>query len=248
MVDFSVIEKGKGVIELVLPRKNQLKRPPISNVDSALILLSKEPVPDFHLIDKMLVSLSMKNIGVTLLVTKSDLGQEELYDSVLSNYAKHVDDVIAVSAKEEDSIDKVKEILRGKMTCVIGQSAVGKSTLINALQNEKSFETGELSKIKRGRHTTRHSEIVRVDDDSFIVDTPGFSFFDLDIDPDDLKKHYFDFNEFSDKCKYRSCNHINEPNCEVKKAVEEGLLSKERYDRYIELYNELKEKWRKKYD
>lgn len=240
-------EKGKGVIEKIMPRKNQLKRPTVSNIDMALILLSSEPTPDLHLVDKMLVSLSLKNIAVTILVTKSDLGQDKLYEKIVENYGKHVQEVLLVSSKEVASVELIKEKLRGKMTCVIGQSAVGKSTLINALQSEKSFETGELSKIKRGRHTTRHSEVVRVDDDSFIVDTPGFSFFDLDIPPEDLKKHYFDFNEYSNMCKFRSCNHINEPDCEVKKAVKEGLLSKERYDRYIELYNELNEKWRKKY-
>lgn len=242
-----MLSGDKGIIEKVLPRRNQLKRPPVSNVDMALILLSKEPIPDLHLVDKMLVSLSLKDIAVTILVTKSDLGQDELYNTVKANYERHVDDVMLVSIEDVQSIERVKEKLKGKMTCVIGQSAVGKSTLINALQSEKSLETGGLSRIKRGRHTTRHSEIIKVDEGSYIVDTPGFSFFDLNLDPNELKKHYFDFNEHSDKCRFRGCNHINEPDCEVKKAVSEGLILAERYERYIELYNELNEKWRKKY-
>lgn len=247
VVGFSVEKSGKGVIECVEKRKNALKRPPVSNIDLALLLLSKEPIPDFSLIDKMLVSLSVLNIPAIILITKSDLGQNELFERAKENYNGQAEEIVLFSSREERDVAALKKKLDGKLACVIGQSAVGKSTLINALQSERTFETGELSKIKRGRNTTRHSEIVFVDVGTYIVDTPGFSLFDLDMDPEELKKHYFDFNEYSGDCRYRDCNHINEPDCAVKAAIEEGKLSKERYARYLEIYKELEEKRRKKY-
>ena len=247
VVGFSVEKSGKGVIERVEKRRNALKRPPVSNVDLALLLLSKEPIPDFSLIDKMLVSLSVLDIPAIILITKSDLGQNELFERAKENYKGQAEKIVLFSSMEERDVSELKKKLAGKLTCVIGQSAVGKSTLINALQSERTFETGGLSKIKRGRNTTRHSEIVFVDVGTYIVDTPGFSLFDLDMEPEELKKHYFDFNEYSGDCRYRDCNHVNEPDCAVKTAIEEGKLSKERYGRYLEIYKELEEKRRKKY-
>lgn len=247
VVGFSVEKSGKGVIERVEKRRNALKRPPVSNVDLALLLLSKEPIPDFSLIDKMLVSLSVLDIPAIILITKSDLGQNELFERAKENYKGQAEEIVLFSSRDESDVAALKKKLAGKLTCVIGQSAVGKSTLINALQSERTFETGGLSKIKRGRNTTRHSEIVFVDVGTYIVDTPGFSLFDLDMEPEELKKHYFDFNEYSCDCRYRDCNHINEPDCAVKAAIEEGKLSKERYGRYLEIYKELEEKRRKKY-
>lgn len=247
VVGFSVEKSGKGVIERVEKRRNALKRPPVSNVDLALLLLSKEPIPDFSLIDKMLVSLSVLDIPAIILITKSDLGQNELFERAKENYNGQTEEIILFSSRDERDVFELKKKLAGKLTCVIGQSAVGKSTLINALQSERTFETGGLSKIKRGRNTTRHSEIVFVDKGTYIVDTPGFSLFDLDMEPEELKKHYFDFNEYSGDCRYRDCNHINEPDCAVKAAIEEGKLLKERYGRYLEIYKELEEKRRKKY-
>lgn len=247
VVGFSVEKSDKGVIERVEKRRNALKRPPVSNVDLALLLLSKEPIPDFSLIDKMLVSLSVLDIPAIILITKSDLGQNELFERAKENYKGQAEEIVLFSSMEERDVSELKKKLAGKLTCVIGQSAVGKSTLINALQSERTFETGGLSKIKRGRNTTRHSEIVFVDKGTYIVDTPGFSLFDLDMEPEELKKHYFDFNEYSGDCRYRDCNHINEPDCAVKTAIEEGKLSKERYGRYLEIYKELEEKRRKKY-
>jgi len=248
--DFVEVEKeGESfAIAKIAERKNSLQRPPVANIDCAFLLISKTPEPDFYLIDKMLVSLSMKDIDVYVIITKADLGMEEIYDRAVKDYKNHVKDVLLISSKVEEDVNKVKELMQGKLSCLIGQSAVGKSSLTNALDVKARFEVGELSKkINRGKQTTRHSEIVELSPLTYVMDTPGFSFFDLDMPPDELKKHYFDFNEYSQDCKFRSCNHVDEPDCAVKHAVEKGLISKERYERYLELYKELKDKWRKKY-
>lgn len=229
-------------------RKNRLDRPPVANIDKLVILISCTPKPDFALIDKMLVYSAMNKIQAHILVNKADLGAEEIFEAALFDYGKQADSVTLISTLTKFNLDKVENEVLGGLVCLVGQSAVGKSSLINALNPKARFETGEMSKINRGRHTTRHSEIFKLDEGSYIIDTPGFSFLEIDLDPKELNEYYFDFKEGRKLCKFRSCVHINEPECKILEMVENGEISKARYERYLNLYNELQNKWRRKYD
>ncbi|MEG2001575.1 MAG: ribosome small subunit-dependent GTPase A [Clostridia bacterium] len=246
-VEVTMKGDGDGMIEKIVPRKNFLVRPAVSNIDKIVILISSVPEPDFYLIDKMLVSASIMGIAPCIVVNKSDLNIGKLYDKVCFDYGGQVENIILISTFTGQNIEKVREVLQGSLTCLVGQSAVGKSSLVNSLKPSSNIETGVLSKNNRGKHTTRHLEIVELPNSTFLVDTPGFSFLDLDIDPKDLMLHYKDYVELSKECRFTRCVHINEPDCKVLTELEKGTISKERYDRYKELYNELLIKWRKKY-
>lgn len=236
-----------GMIEKLVPRRNFLVRPQVANIDKIVILISSVPQADFYLIDKMLVSAQMKGIKACLVVNKADLNVEELYNQAKFEFGGQVDKVLLISTLTGQNVCEVEKELEGCLTCLVGQSAVGKSSLINALTPLTKFETGDVSKNNRGRHTTRHLEIVQLKENSYIIDTPGFSFLDIDMDPKDLAMYYVDYANLSRDCRFTRCAHINEPDCNVIKQVENGRISKERYDRYKELYNELLIKWRKKY-
>lgn len=233
------------VINSVFDRFNTLIRPPICNVDQIVLVLAPVPKPDYMLIDKLIVNANMLNIDIVLVINKADVN--DIFDEVASEYHSSVSNIILTSAYTNIGIDKLKEQLKGKFSCLIGQSAVGKSTLLNALNPNINAETGTLSKkIERGKNTTRHSQIYAFDD-ILIADTPGFSLFDLDCQFDKLKSYYPEFSNF--KCKYLDCNHVNEDisECGVISAVQSGLINQNRYDRYKELFLNLKEKWQNKY-
>lgn len=232
------------VIESVEDRVNTLLRPPLSNVNQIVVVLAPTPKPDYLLIDKLIINATMLNIGIILVVNKSDI--DTIYKEVYDQYHLCVDEILEISAKKNLGIDKLKEILKEKFSVFVGQSAVGKSTILNCLNPEIFAKTGELSvKIDRGKNTTRHSEIY-VFDGIMIADTPGFSLYDLEIEHDEIKYYY---PEFKNNCKYLSCNHINERanECSVIQDVEKGLINKDRYDRYKQLFLEIKSKWDKKY-
>lgn len=226
-------------------RKNTLVRPPISNVDQIVVVIAPIPKPDFTLIDKLIINAKMLNIDVIIVVNKNDV--ENLYKKVKNEYEKVVSKIISTSAKNNDGVNELKDMLKYKLSCFVGQSAVGKSTLLNAINPKINAETGGLSKkIERGKNTTRYSEIY-VFDDILIADTPGFSLFDLDIDFNDIKYYYPEFEKYT--CKYLNCNHFNENEneCEVIKNVNLGNINKERYLRYKEIYKQVKEKWQNLY-
>lgn len=239
-VCFEQLRSGKGVIAEVLPRKNRLSRPFVANVDVCLIVVAAEPQPDFYLVDKVLINCFQEKIEPVIVVNKTDLSLD-VYEQAVANYSS-VADVVAVSA-HDSTADKLKEYFAdNKVVCFAGQSAVGKTSLLNALLPNASGEVGGLSqKTGRGMHTTRHAALYNVLG-GFVVDTCGFSLCDINgIRSYELRLYLDDLVTLSHNCKYPSCTHVNEPDCAVKLAVEKGELNSDRYKRYVEEYNELVE-------
>lgn len=244
-VIFDELRGSKGVISQVLPRRNKLLRPEIANVDVCFVTLAPEPVPDLFLADKILINCFQENIEPIIVVNKSDI-RSDVLDIVERNY-KSVADIVSISAKD-NAVDALKRYISGKVACFAGQSAVGKTSILNALLPDVFGEVGGLSqKTGRGMHTTRHAVLHKVLE-GFVADTCGFSLCDLrNIRADELRLYLDDFVTISHNCKYPSCTHTAEPDCAVKKAVEEGALCKDRYERYLEEYKELKEFEKKQY-
>lgn len=244
-VQFEDLHKGKGVITEILPRKNRLHRPEIANVDVCFLTLASEPTPDLYLADKVLINCFQEQIQPVILVNKCDLPNNAL-QLVQDNYSK-IAPILAISALDE-SVLQLKEYIDGKVVCFAGQSAVGKTSILNALLPDLNGQVGGLSaKTGRGTHTTRHSSLHKVFD-GYVVDTCGFSLCDLNgIRSDELRLYLDDFVTISHDCKFTSCTHTVEPDCAVKKAVGEGILCKGRYDRYVEEYNALKEAEKRQY-
>ena len=232
---------GRAVITKVSDRKNILIRPNIANVDNLIIVLSPIPKPDYILIDKLILMCLDNDIKPIICANKEDLSCA-FRSEVLTQYKDVVLDVVSVSALEGKGLDNLKKLLKGKISAFAGQSAVGKSTILNALLSGEIAKTGSVSeKTQRGRHTTRHTEMFALEDNSYIIDTPGFSMLNIpNITYDNLKYFYPDFAEFD--CKYTSCTHTkeSESECGIKQAVKNGLIDKDRYDRYNYIYNELK--------
>lgn len=229
-----------GNIEKVLPRKNVLTRPYVANIDTAFIVVAGLPEPDLLLVDKLIASCIKCDIEPVLLINKEDENPENLSKKLHDEYGKHFK-IISVSAKESRGLQDVLSEMSGKTVCLCGQSAVGKTTLVNALTG-KTQETGGMSKINRGRNTTRHIESYLVGG-GFLVDTCGFSLLEIEgIEDRELGFYYPEFDEYRDACKFNTCTHTSEPICGVKTAVDEKKIPKGRYERYILLYNELKQK------
>ena len=240
-------EKEGNLIE-ILPRKNVLIRPAVSNVDQALVIFAAaKPKPNFNLLDRFLVMMAWQDVDTVICFNKKDIASQEEETELRRIYSGAKSKVLFTSAREEEGIEEIREILKGKTTTVAGPSGVGKSSLINLLVPEAKMETGEIShKIDRGRHTTRHSELFYVEADTYIMDTPGFSSLILpDMEKEDLKDCFAEFKDYEDGCRFKGCMHLNEPDCAVKKAVEEGQISLRRYTSYQELFEELKN--RRKY-
>lgn len=246
-IDILNEEERTGNIAAILPRKNELIRPNVANVDQALVVFAvTKPKPHLNLLDRFLVMMEQKEIPVILCFNKKDLASEEKKKDLADIYQTCGYEVVFSSALKGENICKIKELLKGKTTVIAGPSGVGKSSLINELQSNVSMETGMLSeKIERGRHTTRHSELILVTEDSYIMDTPGFSsLYTNDFEKEELKYYFPEFKTYEGTCKFPGCDHIHEPNCTVKAAMEEGKIAFSRYRNYIEMYQELKEKKR----
>lgn len=238
-VTYDILKNGKGVISEILPRKNKLLRPEIANVDVCFFVLASEPEPDWYLADKVLINCFQENIEPVIVVNKSDLSGE-IFEEAKSNYGK-IAEIVYVSAFD-DSPKLLEKYLGGKTACFAGQSAVGKTSLLNVLLPSAKGAVGGLSeKTSRGMHTTRHAALYSVMG-GFIADTCGFSLCDLKgIRSSELRLYLDDFVTLSSSCKFSSCTHTAEPDCAVKAAVEKGELNKKRYERYLEEYAELKE-------
>ena len=241
-------EKKLGHIATILPRKNDLIRPAVANVDQALIIFAvTKPEPNFNLLDRFLILMEQKSLPCIICFNKQDLFSEEEKQELSQIYKKAGHKVLFSSALYEQGIEEIKELLEGKTTTVAGPSGVGKSSIINRLQPEIQMETGEISeKIERGKPTTRHSEIIPVNEHTYLVDTPGFSSLLLfNLEKEELAGFYNEFSEYEPECKFIGCSHTHEPVCGVKNALEAGLISKVRYKNYCLLYEELEAK--KKY-
>ena len=244
------VEKILGNISELLPREVTLLRPAVANVDQALIVFAlKKPEPNFNVLDRFIIMMQQQNLPCIICFNKEDIATEEEIESVKQDYSKCGCECIVVSTKENLHIDRLKEMLSGKTTAIAGPSGVGKSTLVNLLTGSEKMETGEISKkLDRGKHTTRHSELMAVtinDKLSFVMDTPGFtSLYVLDEDEYSISSYYREFDEYRTECKFNTCLHINEPKCGVKAAVEAGKISRLRYNNYCKLYEEEKNKKR----
>ncbi|MCR5387962.1 MAG: ribosome small subunit-dependent GTPase A [Lachnospiraceae bacterium] len=248
MIDITDEENKKGHVTEVLDRKNSLIRPAVSNVDQALIFFAaKRPDPNLNLLDRFLIALKQQGLDAMICFNKCDTVDDEYIKDLMDVYKGTGLLVKAVSIKKNIGLDEIKDFLRGKTTVLAGPSGVGKSSLVNALNPYVNAVTGAVSeKIGRGKQTTRHTEIVAAEHETFIIDTPGFGSLGLfDMEKEDLKNFYPEFKEHEDKCRFLSCVHMAEPECGVKDAVEEGLISRERYENYKLLFEELKKQ--KKY-
>lgn len=229
------IENGKGVIEEILERSSSLKRPTVANVTLALVVFAiKNPDIQYDLLYKFLILCESNNIKAVVCINKIDLATE----SELENLRQKINgigyEVLFINAKQWANSDIIREKLSGNTTVLCGPSGVGKSTIINTLIDREHMATGSVSeKIGRGKHTTRHSELIEVEN-GYIVDTPGFSTLDISfLDKDNLKMAFPDFEELNYGCKFRGCIHHKEPGCAVKEAVNEGRINKSRYEFYI---------------
>lgn len=242
---FTVIDSKKyiGNIEKILPRHSQLIRPAVANVDQALVVFAAlSPAPNFNLLDRFLIMMEKQNMSVTICFNKTDLADDKLLEEYRSIYEKSGYPVIFVSTYDESGIDVLTDILQNQTTALAGPSGVGKSSIMNMLNREACMETGEISKkIERGKHTTRHSEIIPVGETTYLVDTPGFSsVYFLDMEPEELKNYYREFAKYEPYCRFGGCNHIGERECGVKSALDTGAISKSRYDNYKLFFEEIK--------
>ena len=240
------VEMENKTITKVYPRKNEFIRPPIANVDQLIIVVaSANPSPDLMLLDKQIVMAEKNGVEPIICINKIDLDAE--YSDIIETYENIGYQVITTTAKNGIGIDKIARIINNKITAFSGNSGVGKSALTNNIFNEEIAIEGETSeRLQRGKHTTKHVELYEFAKNSFIADTPGFSSFDVEgISAKDLAEYYIEFNNFVSDCEYRSCTHVKELNCGVKKAVSKRKIDKGRYERYVSLYEKLKgdKKW-----
>lgn len=236
-------EKRLGNVEKILSRKNELIRPAVSNIDMALVIFAAaKPDPNFNLLDRFLCMMEYQKVPVTICFNKCDLVSEEEKEKLWQIYAPAGYDILFTSVKTGENIDYLKALLADKTTTVAGPSGVGKSSLINELQTGVRMQTGAISdKIGRGKHTTRHSEIISIGQDTYIMDTPGFSSMDLPgFEKEDLWTCYPEFVPYEPECRFIGCSHIGEPDCGVKNALAEGKINQVRYDNYVMLYEEMK--------
>lgn len=227
----------RGLIQKVLPRKNLLARPELANVDVCFISLAPLPQPDFGLADKILINCFKQGIVPVILVNKTDISSD-LLERAQKNYGK-IADVIGVCAAHGD-VAPILPYIKGKLVCFAGQSAVGKTSILNALSAGLDEKVGGISqKSGRGTHTTRHIGVYGIGG-GLVADTCGFSLCDIEgVRSDELRLYFDDIVEIGHDCKFSSCTHTAEPDCAVKAAVANGHFCSERYDRYVELYNEL---------
>lgn len=235
-------DHGDMYITDIKERENYIKRPPAANVDQIILVFAvKEPDADYLLLDKLLIDGAMNGIPTALCVTKCDLAEERDLEFIREHYSAAATDIVFTSSVNGMGLEEIRSRMEGRLSLLRGVSGAGKTSLLNALCPHAERQTGELSrKLKRGKNTTRHSELMMMDSESFILDTPGFSDFEPDdLDEDELWKYYPEFYEYS-VCRYMNCVHINEPECGIKEALREGKISSLRYGNYKKLYAILK--------
>lgn len=236
-------ENRIGSVEQILPRKNELIRPAVSNIDMALVIFAvAKPEPNLNLLDRFLCMMEYQKVPVTICFNKCDLVSADKREELEQIYAAAGYELLFTSVVTGENIEQLKKMLKGKTTTVAGPSGVGKSSLINRLQNNVHMQTGQISeKIGRGKHTTRHSEIIPIGEETYIVDTPGFSSMDIPgLEKEELWTCYPEFVPYEPQCRFIGCSHITEPDCGVKSALAAGKISPVRYENYVLLYEEMK--------
>ena len=243
-------EKREAIIEEIKERKNEIKRPKIANIDQIIFIIStKNPKPDLLMLDKQLAYANKIGIEAIIVINKMDL--QENYKKIQEEYTNVGYKTIVTSAKEKIGIEEVKKSLKNKISVLSGNSGVGKSSIINAIYGFNKTEEGEISqKNKKGKNTTTDTKLYEIEKNTYVADTPGFSSFEInEIESIELDKCFLEFKNNIEKCEFVGCTHIKEENCEIKKNVEKGTISKGRYERYCIIYNELKDKekykWKK---
>ena len=235
--------KKEAIIEKIEERKNELKRPKIANIDQIIFIIStKHPKPDLLMLDKQLAYVESKKIEPIIIINKIDL--DDKYQEIEKVYKNIGYQVITTSAKQQIGIEKIREVLRNKTSVLSGNSGVGKSSITNSIFNIEKTQEGEISqKNKKGKNTTTDTKIYKVEENTYIADTPGFSSFEInEIEAKDLAENFREFKPEIQNCEFIGCTHIKEQECGIKKAIEENRISKERYERYCKIYEELKEK------
>ena len=244
-----IVDFDGGRINFIVERKNLITRPNVANIDILIIVISNVPKPDFLLVDKLLINCRLENITPIICINKLDILDSTFIKNIKKNYAETEAKILITSAKMDKGIKKLKKEVKNKLSSFCGQSAVGKTSILNCLGKNLSLETGELSKkTDRGKHTTRTSQIFKLFKNTYITDTPGFSKIDLErMDPERLSLCYPEYIKYSEKCKFRGCTHTDEPQCEIKKLADKGRLSLDRYNRYVNIQKEIAKEWKNRY-
>lgn len=243
-------EKNTAVIEKILPRNVFIKRPKLANITQMIFVLSsKHPKPDLQMLDKQLAFAEFLGIKSVIVLNKIDLDQKEEFKKIKKIYEQIGYTVIETIAKEKKGINELAKILKNNINAFSGNSGVGKSTLINSIFDSEITQEGKISeRNKRGKNTTTSTRLYKIDENTYIADTPGFSTFDIsEINYKKLDYYYKEFKAKVKNCEYVGCTHIKEEQCGVKKAIEQKKIDKGRYDRFCKIYNELKEKEKHKY-
>ena len=245
-VEIEIIDEEKlaAVITKIEDRKNYLKRPKMANLSQIIFVVSmKLPKPDMELLDKQLAYAEYMGIKPIICLNKIDLEKEEKINHIYEIYTKIGYTVIETNAKDSTGVLELKKHLKNNITAFSGNSGVGKSSLINALIGDITEEGLISAKNKRGKNTTTQVKLYKIDENSYIADTPGFSTFDInEIEKKDLARYFKEFNQYISNCEYGDCSHIKEENCGIKKALAENKISKDRYERYCKIYENMKSK------
>ena len=242
-VEFEPLSSDEGNILKILERKNSLIRPACANVDQVLVVFAAaSPEPNLNLLDRFLIMMQKQSVEAVLCFNKKDIADNDMLKLLAENYEASGMKVLFASVLKDEGIEAIKEVLKGKTTILAGPSGVGKSSLMNRLFPEGHFEVGGLSeKIARGKQTTRHTELVELDKDTYLCDSPGFSSIYIEgIDYRNLKDYFPEFEKLREGCRFLTCNHIDEPECAIKDAVKKGIISEGRYESYRTLFKELK--------
>lgn len=249
--DFVLFSREKSVVEKLCPRDNLLKRPPVANVDQIIIVFSfKKPVLELHLLDRFLVMVESSSFRPIIVFNKNDLVEESNILQNVKLYRNIGYSCFTVSVKTGKNINDLKEKIKGHINVMAGPSGTGKSSLINKIIPEAEQEIKEVSKkLQQGKHTTRHVELLPLNNSGWVADTPGFRTLEFsDILPRELPFYFREFSEYMNECKFNMCSHTHEPGCQVKEAVNNNKIAESRYNSYVKLYEQLEEKEEHKYD